>query len=82
MMQNALFTKKRRFYTRVRETVITNAVLSRNDGKHILHQKRRFGTRFRETVISNAVLSKNDAKAVLTQNDAKRTFHQKTSFLH
>ena len=73
MMQNALFTKKRRFYTRVRETVITNAVLSRNDGKHILHQKRRFGTRFRETVITNRVL---------TQNDAKRTFHQKTSFLH
>ena len=32
-----------------------NAVLSKNDAKHTLHQKRRFSTRFRETVITNPV---------------------------
>ena len=63
--------QKRRFRTRFRKTVLTNAVLSQIDAKRILHQKRRFGTRFRETEITNTVLQRNDAK---------RTFHKKRRF--
>ena len=64
-------TKKRRFGTRFRETVITNTVLIKNDAKRSLSQKGGFGTRFRETVMTNPVL---------TQNEAKRNLHQNTSF--
>ena len=73
MRINAICTKKRRFGTRFRETVITNPVLIQNDAKRNLMQKRRFGTRLRERVISNPVL---------TQHEAKRNFQQKTSFWH
>ena len=68
MRQNAICTEKHRFGTRFRETVITNPVLTQNDGKGNLMQKRRCDTRFRERVISNPVL---------TQDEAKRNFHQK-----
>ena len=61
MMQNAFCHQKRRFGTRLRETVITDPVLTQNDGKCNLHQKCRFGTRFRETVITNPILRQNDA---------------------
>ena len=47
--------------------MITNKVLTQNDGKVILHQKRRFGTRFREKVITNQVLTQNVAKRILYQ---------------
>ena len=63
--------KKRRFGTRFRETVITNAVLTQNDAKRILHQKHRIGTTFRERVETNPVL---------TQIGAKRTLHYKRRF--
>ena len=71
MMENAICTKKRRFGTRFRETVITNTVLTKNDAKRYLMQNGRFGARFRERVISNPVL---------THNEAKRNLHQKSSF--
>ena len=54
--------QKRRFGTRFRETVTTNAVLTQNDGKRILDQKRRYDTRFREAVKTNVVLTQNDCK--------------------
>ena len=41
------------------EKVITNQVLTQNDGKRLWHQKRRFGMRFRERVQSLLVSSKN-----------------------
>ena len=62
MRENAICTKKRRFGTRFRETVITNTVLTKNSAKRCLMQKGRFGTRFRERVISNPVLTQNDSK--------------------
>ena len=71
--ENAICAKTHRFGTRVRETVITNPVLTQNDAKRNLMQKRRFDTRFRERVISNPVL---------TQHEAKRNLHEKTSFSH
>ena len=40
--------------------MITNQVLTQDDGNRVLHQKRRFGMRFRERVQSLLVLSKND----------------------
>ena len=68
MMENAICTKKRRFGTRFRETVITNIVLRKNDAKCSLMQNGRFGARFRERVISNPVLTHNEAKRNLQQN--------------
>ena len=59
MIINPVFTRndgkrtlrqRRRFGTRLRETVITNPVLTQNDVKRTLSQKLRFVTRFRETV--------------------------------
>ena len=41
---------------RFSETVMTNAVLTENGGKLILHQKRRFSNRFSETIMTNGVL--------------------------
>ena len=58
-----IFSQKRRFGTRFRETVITYPVLTQNDCRTHLGQKRRFGTRFRETVTTNAVLIQNECKA-------------------
>ena len=59
MMVNSFVQQKRRFRTRLRETVKTNPVLPKSDAKRILSQKRRFGTRFREThfVSKNVVLA-------------------------
>ena len=47
--------------------MITNNVLTQNEGKVILQQKRRFGTRFREKGITNQVLTQNVAKRILYQ---------------
>ena len=60
--------QKRRFGTRFRETVITNAVLTENDASRILQQKRRFGTTCRETVITNTILTENVQNAFCTKN--------------
>ena len=62
MIAKHTFRKKRRFGTRYRETVITNAVLTQNDSKRNLMQKRRFATRVRETVITDIILTQNDSK--------------------
>ena len=70
-MQKAFCHQKRRFATGVRETVITNPVLTQNDGKRILSPKRPLG--FGETFITNPIL---------TQKDAKRILSPKTSFRH
>ena len=73
MMKNSFCHQKRRFGTRLSETVITNPILLQNEGKRILSQKRRFGPRFRETVITNPISVQNDAKGILSP---------KTSFCH
>ena len=62
MTQKRTLSQKRPFGTRVRETVITNPVLTQNDAKRTLSQKRRFATRFRETMITNPVLTQIDGK--------------------
>ena len=46
MNAKRIYSQKRRFVRRFRETVITYAVLTQNDAKPIFQQKRRFGTRF------------------------------------
>ena len=51
--------------------MITNQVLTEDDGKRVLHQKRRFGMRFRERVQTLLVLSKNDVQRLFyTKNVA------------
>ena len=54
-MQNAFCTKRRRFGTRFRETVMTNAVFSQNDAKRILGQNGRFCSRFIVIVMTKLV---------------------------
>ena len=58
--------------------MITNPVLTQNDGKRNLSQKCRFATRFRQTVISNPLLTQNEAERNLYQNHRFRSRFRQT----
>ena len=59
------------FWLKIRETVMSKAVLTRIFKKRTLNKKCRLGSRVRVTVMT---------KAILSLNDGKRTFVQKCRF--